>query len=132
MAPHAVPPALFTIAFVVALIASLGIRFWLATRQIAHVRAHREATPAAFADRVDTVSHRKAADYTIAKQRQHMLEMGVDAVVLLAITLGGGLATLVAATEALPAPPIVRDLVLLIGIAVIGGLVGLPFSWWRT
>jgi STE24 endopeptidase len=127
-----VPPSLFTIAFVVALIASLGIRFWLAARQIAHVRAHRDAMPPAFADRVDANSHRKAADYTIAKQRQGMLEMGVDAIVLVAITLGGGLGALFAATEALAAPPIVRDLVLLIGVAVIGGIVGLPFSWWRT
>ena len=126
------PPSLFTIAFVVALIASLGIRFWLAARQIAHVRAHRDAMPPAFADRVDANSHRKAADYTIAKQRQGMLEMGVDAIVLVAITLGGGLGALFAATEALAAPPLVRDLVLLIGVAVIGGIVGLPFSWWRT
>ena len=126
------PPSLFTIAFVVALIASLGIRLWLAARQVAHVRAHRDAMPPAFADRVDANSHRKAADYTIAKQRQGMLEMGVDAIVLVAITLGGGLGVLFAATEALAAPPIVRDLVLLIGVAVIGGIVGLPFSWWRT
>ena len=126
------PPSLFTIAFVVALIASLGIRLWLAARQVAHVRAHRDAMPPAFADRVDANSHRKAADYTIAKQRQGMLEMGVDAIVLVAITLGGGLGALFAATEALGAPPIVRDLVLLIGVAVIGGIVGLPFSWWRT
>ena len=93
--------SLFTTAFVVALFASLGVRFWLASRQVAHVRAHRDATPAAFADRVDTASHRKAADYTVAKQRLGMLETAADAVVLVAITLGGGLAWLFSATEAL-------------------------------
>ena len=61
--------SLFTIAFVVALSASLGVRFWLAARQMAHVRAHRDATPAAFADRIDAAAHRKAADYTVEKQR---------------------------------------------------------------
>ena len=124
--------SLFTTAFVVALLASLGVRFWLAARQVAHVRAHRDATPAAFADRVDTTSHRKAADYTVAKQQFGMLETAVDAVVLIAITLGGGLAWLFTATEALPTPAILRDLALLIGVALIGGVVGLPFSWWRT
>ena len=124
--------SLFTTAFVVALLASLGVRFWLAARQVAHVRAHRDATPAAFADRVDTTSHRKAADYTVAKQQFGMLETAVDAVVLIAITLGGGLAWLFTATEALPMPAILRDLALLIGVALIGGVVGLPFSWWRT
>jgi len=127
-----VSASLFTTAFVVALLASLGVRFWLAARQVAHVRAHRDATPAAFADRVDTTSHRKAADYTVAKQQFGMLETAVDAVVLIAITLGGGLAWLFTATEALPMPAILRDLALLIGVALIGGVVGLPFSWWRT
>jgi STE24 endopeptidase len=127
-----VSASLFTTAFVVALLASLGVRFWLAARQVAHVRAHRDATPAAFADRVDTTSHRKAADYTVAKQQFGMLETAADAVVLIAITLGGGLAWLFTATEALPMPAILRDLALLIGVALIGGVVGLPFSWWRT
>jgi STE24 endopeptidase len=127
-----VSASLFTNAFVVALLASLGVRFWLAARQIAHVRAHRDATPAAFADRVDTTSHRKAADYTVAKQRFGMLETAADAVVLVAITLGGGLAWMFTATEALAVPAILRDLALLIGVALIGAVVALPFSWWRT
>ena len=124
--------SLFTLAFAVALVASLGIRFWLAARQISHVRAHRDATPAAFASRVDTTAHRKAADYTVAKQRLGMLETAVDAVVLVAITLGGGLAWLFAATETFSVAPILRDLLLLVGVAVVGGVAALPFSWWRT
>ena len=122
----------FTVAFVVALLASLGVRFWLAARQVAHVRAHRDATPPAFADRVDSAAHRKAADYTVAKQRLGMLETAVDAVVLVAVTLGGGLAWLLAVTEALSIAPLLRDLLLLIGVGLIGGAVALPFSWWRT
>ena len=124
--------SLFTLAFAVALVASLGIRFWLAARQISHVRAHRDATPAAFASRVDTTAHRKAADYTVTKQRLGMLETAVDAVVLVAITLGGGLAWLFAATETFSIAPILRDLLLLVGVAVVGGVAALPFSWWRT
>ena len=122
----------FTLAFVVALSVTLAVRLWLAARQIAHVSAHRDATPAAFASRIDAASHRKAADYTVAKQRLGMLETAVDAAVLLLITLGGGLAWLFAATEALAAPAIVRDVLLLLGVAAIGGIASLPFSWWRT
>jgi STE24 endopeptidase len=121
-----------TVVFVVALFATLAVRIWLATRQIAHVLAHRHATPAAFATRVDNVAHRKAADYTIARQRLGMLESTVDAAVLLAITLGGGLAWLFFATEALAVAPIVRDVLLLCGIALISAIASLPFSWWRT
>ncbi|MGE5171449.1 MAG: M48 family metallopeptidase [Rudaea sp.] len=122
----------FTLAFVVAVAFTLGLRLWLAARQVAHVRAHREATPPAFASRVDNAAHRKAADYTIAKQRLGMLESLVDTALLLALTLGGGLAWLVAATQGLALSAIARDLVLLGAVALIGGAVALPFSWWRT
>jgi len=124
------PP--FTWIFLFALVTSLGIRVWLARRQIAHVTAHRDATPAAFADRVDTAAHRKAADYTVVKQRFGIVETLVDAAVLVVLTLGGGLAWLLASTEALSLPPLLSDLLLLVGVALAGGIVALPFSWWRT
>jgi STE24 endopeptidase len=122
----------FTAAFIAALALTLAVRIWLAARQIAYVRAHRDATPAAFASRIDAVAHRKAADYTIVKQRFGVLESVTDAVVLLAITLGGGIAWLLSATEALPIGALARDVLLLCGIALIGGIASLPFSWWRT
>ena len=122
----------FTAAFIAALALTLAVRIWLAARQIAYVRAHRDATPAAFASRIDAVAHRKAADYTIVKQRFGVLESVTDAVVLLAITLGGGIAWLLSATEALPIGAIARDVLLLSGIALIGGIASLPFSWLRT
>lgn len=61
-----------------------------------------------------------------------MLETAVDTLVLVILTLGGGVAALVAVTEAVPAPPLLRDLLLLIGVALVGGVVALPFSWYRT
>ena len=122
----------FTVVFVAALLATLVIRLWLSARQIAHVRAHREAAPPAFAARVGGAAHRKAADYTVAKQRLGMIETIVDALVLVAITLGGGLAWLFSATETLALPSLLRDLLLLAGVALVGGAVALPFSWWRT
>ncbi len=122
----------FTIAFILALALSVALRLWLARRQVSHVRAHREATPAAFAGRIDLASHRRAADYTVAKQRFGVAETAADVLVLLALTLGGGLGWLVRATEALSIAPLLRDVVLLAAVATIGGIAGLPFAWWRT
>jgi len=122
----------FTVAFVVALAISLALRIWLARRHIAHVSMHRDAVPSAFADRVDLSAHRKAADYTVARTRLGMAETLIEAVVLLALTLGGVLAALVAWTDVLPLGELGRDLVLLVAVAVISGLVGLPFSYWQT
>ena len=127
-----VTAAATTLVFVLALAASLAVRLWLARRQIAHVRRHRDQVPAAFAGRLTPSAHAKAADYTVAKQRQAMLHTMVDAMLLLALTLGGGLAAIVAWTETLPLTPLWRD-VAMFGVAgLIYAAVGLPFSWWRT
>ncbi|HET8876852.1 MAG TPA: M48 family metallopeptidase, partial [Casimicrobiaceae bacterium] len=122
----------FALVFVIAVAVTLALRLWLAARQIAHVRAHRVATPAAFAARIDDTAHRKAADYTIARQRLGMLESIVDATLLLVLTQGGALAWILAATQEPALPPLVRDVLLLCGVAFAGGIVSLPFSWWRT
>jgi STE24 endopeptidase len=127
-----VTASIFTVIFLVALGAMLALRRWLSARQVAHVRAHRDAPPAAFAARVGDAAHRKAADYTIAKQKLGQLETLVDAVVLLALTLGGGIAWAMRATQALDVAPIVRDVLLLAALVVAGGIASLPFSWWRT
>ena len=42
-------PVMLSLAFALALAASLLIKFWLSTRQMRHVAAHRGQVPAAFA-----------------------------------------------------------------------------------
>ena len=79
-------------AVLAALAASLAVRVWLSRRQVAHVLAHRDAVPAAFASSIGLAAHQKAADYTVAKQRLGTLNTLVDAALLLLMTLGGGLA----------------------------------------
>jgi len=122
----------FTFLFVVALAAMLATRLWLAGRQIAHVRRHRESVPPAFADRIGLAAHRKAADYTVAKQRLGRVETLLDALVLLALTLGGGLALAVRATGALDVPPLWQDVALFAILALVSAVASLPFSWYAT
>ncbi|HET7371973.1 MAG TPA: hypothetical protein VFJ20_01280, partial [Gemmatimonadaceae bacterium] len=66
--------ASLTIVFVVALSLATVVRVYLARRHVAHVLAHRDAVPAAFADRIGLDAHRKAADYTALRTRFGMLE----------------------------------------------------------
>jgi len=83
--------ALLTWLFLAALAAATATRLWLARRQVRHVTAHRDAVPASFAASIPLESHRKAADYTVAKTRLGMIGVLVHAAVLLGFTLGGGL-----------------------------------------
>ena len=77
----------FAMLFVLALALSTATRLWLAARQVRHVRAHRAAVPASFADTISLASHQKAADYTVAKTRLGMLDVLLSALIALALTL---------------------------------------------
>ncbi|MFX7941991.1 hypothetical protein ABTK32_18985, partial [Acinetobacter baumannii] len=74
-----------------ALAISTLVKFWLSTRQIRHVAAHRGRVPPAFAGRVTLSAHQKAADYTVARARFGLLALAFNAAVLLGWTLLGGL-----------------------------------------
>ena len=124
--------SIFAALFGAALLTSLVLHLWLARRHVAFVRAHRDAVPAAFAERIALPAHQKAADYTIARTRFGVAETLVETVLLVALTFGGGLAALVRLTDVLPFGGMVRDLLLIVGVTVISGLVSLPFSYWRT
>jgi len=123
---------ILTLAFAAALLAGLGVRFWLATRQIRYVAGHRAAVPPAFAQKVTLPAHQKAADYTIAKARFGMVEIAFAAVVLLGWTLLGGLHALNQALLGWLGPGMTQQLALLAAFAAISGAIDLPFSLYQT
>ena len=126
---------LLTTAFAAALVASLVLRFWLATRQIRHVAIHRERVPDAFRGTVTLAAHQRAADYTLAKARFGLASTAFSAALLVAWTLLGGLDALNQAllTWVLPRfGPITYQLALLASFAGIGGLLELPFDLYST
>ena len=123
----------FSIAFLVMLALTVALRAWLALRQLRHVRAHRDAVPPAFAERIPLADHRKAADYTAAKLRLGFAELPVEAALLLVYTFGGLLAAVDAAWRTwLPDTPYLHGLALFASVGVAGFLAGLPFGLYRT
>ena len=121
----------FTIAFLIAFLASFGLRHWLAQRQMRFVAKHRDSVPAEFAEKVTLAEHQKAADYTIAKLRLGVLENGVSAIILIGFTLLGGLQILNISLSQLLGDGITQQIALLGSIAIISGMVDLPFSWYK-
>jgi len=123
---------LLTFLFLLALAVSLALQLWLARRQMRHVLAHRGAVPAHFAGRITLAAHQKAADYTAARTRVAVVELVLDAVVLVALTLGGGLALIAGSIAAVPVPSLARDVALIVSVALLGGALALPLAWYRT
>jgi STE24 endopeptidase len=117
--------------FIVATVAWTVVSLHLSLRQSAHVRRHRDAVPADFAATITRDDHRKAADYALARERLARFELLIDAVVALAWALGG-LGLLYNLVAALVPPSILRGIIFLIGMTVVGTLISLPFTLYRT
>ncbi|TXH00768.1 MAG: M48 family peptidase [Rhodocyclaceae bacterium] len=123
-------PETLTIVFLIACALTFGGRLLLAGRQIRHVRAHRDAVPAEFAERIALASHQKAADYTIDRTRSGMLNTAIEAGVLLAFTLGGGLAWLHGFWSA-RLDGLSYGVAMIFSLTFISGLIDLPLSLYR-
>lgn len=122
----------FTLVFIIAVVLSLLVQQWLATRQIAHIRARRAQVPDAFADSISLAGHQKAADYSIAKTRQGRIELVYDTALLLAWTVGGGLALLNELVNGLGWSPLASGVTVIMVFFVIGSLLDVPFAAWST
>jgi STE24 endopeptidase len=124
-----------SLAFCAALLASLVVKFWLATRQMRHVHQHRGAVPAPFDQTIVLEAHQRAADYTIVRTRFGLLTEAFGTAVLLGWTLLGGLDAL---NELLRDAVVPRwgvmayQLSLFGAFTVIGSLLDLPFEWYRV
>ena len=121
-----------TLALALALLANLGLKLWLATRQTRHVAAHQHQVPEAFAGTISLQAHQKAAQYTLAKSRLGLWDMALEALVLLGWTLLGGLDALNQTLQAWLGTGMAQQLSLVVGFMLIGGLIHLPLSLMQT
>ena len=122
----------FSIVFLVALLGHLVVQAWLARRQIMSVARHRNAVPAGFAAVVSGDEHAKAADYTVARQKVGIVEFIFDALVLVWLTLGGGIGRIGEVAAGLGGGPIISGTAHVLGVFAVLALLGLPLSIYRT
>ncbi|WP_310614076.1 M48 family metallopeptidase [Limnohabitans sp.] len=126
------PSLAMTLTLAVLLVANLLTKLWLSGRQVRHVAQHRAQVPAAFAHTISLDAHQKAADYTLAKARVGVADLGLDAITLMAWTLLGGLDLLNQVTLDWMGEGIGQQIMLVVSFSLIGGLIGLPLSLFQT
>ena len=130
-----VQPGALSLAFALALLLSVAVKFWLSSRQVRHVAQHRAQVPASFAATVPLDAHQKAADYTVARSRFGLLNLAFSSALLLAWTLLGGLDALntwVYDATFLRFGAMAYQLSLLLAFVVIGALLDLPWELYDT
>jgi STE24 endopeptidase len=122
----------FTVLFVAALIAETAVRLWLSSRQIAAVRAHRDRVPELFSGRIALAEQQRAADYTVSRGQVTRWATVFEALIKLALTLGGGLAGIQMLVGRAHWPEPWQGTLLVLCVLFLLQLVGLPFALWRT
>ena len=121
-----------TWAFLAAVLASTALRWWLNQRQIDAVASHRATVPGPFADAVTLAEHQKAADYTVARARVARVDLLLGVVVLLAVTLGGGINAVDQLWQRVNLSPVWHGVAVMGSLLLLVSLIDLPLSWYRT
>ena len=122
----------FTLIFLAFVAARMAFQLWLSSRQIAHVHAHRNAVPAPFSASVTAEQHALAADYTAARQRLSMTETVVEVLVVVGLTIGGGIAAISDLVSAMGLGPVLSQTLLVLGVVAVLALIDVPFGLYRT
>ncbi len=122
----------FTLLFLLMLTLSLAISLWLEQRQLRHVQANRHAVPEAFTGQISLEAHEKAADYTVTKVRLSRFELLYSTLILLGLTLGGGLNLLDQLWSGLELGSLWGGVAFLLSLTLLTTLLDLPFSIYRT
>ncbi len=123
------PP--LSLAFIAATALWTVLAVYLSVRQSTFVARHRDEVPADFTATLTLEEHRKAADYSRARERLDRVETLVGAIVPIAWALGGidllygWLGTFVSAG-------LWRGVAFLIAAGIVGAIVDLPFAIVRA
>ncbi|MGL6069687.1 M48 family metallopeptidase [Craterilacuibacter sp.] len=122
----------FTFLFLAALAVTFTLRLFLSWRQMRHVAMHRAQVPAEFAHSIPLATHQHAADYTLAKTRLGIASGVLDAALILAFTLGGGLQFLWSQAARFDLGPIGTGMLFMVLVSAISALANLPLSLLST
>jgi len=123
---------LFTLIFLIATLSYVVTLLWLNLRQGKAVTRSFNATPKEFSEKITLKDHQKAAKYTQAKLLVNHFEVIFSTLVLLVWTIGGGMNWLDSFWQSQTSNTLYIGIGFIISLMVIGTLIDLPFSLYRT
>lgn len=122
----------FSILFLAALVLTTSLRLWLSLRHSKHIARNRASVPVEFQTHISLAEHHKAADYSVAKIRLGLIDIALDSLFLLALTLGSVIDNVDQQLRQLFGTGHVQGLALFTSLGLLSFLVGLPSSLYRT
>ena len=122
----------FTTIFLIALVISYGIQFWLSSRQKTYVLDNRASVPDAFTSTVGLDAHQKAADYTVEKEKLGEIDSIIGVVFLLILTLGGGISLAFKLWSSFGLSSMITDLGAVFTVMIVMTVFEIPTSLYQT
>jgi STE24 endopeptidase len=121
-----------TLIFLLAVLGGTATRLWLSSRQIGAVTRHRGQVPEPFTHTISSADHHKAADYATARTRLGGIDTVLDALVLLGLTLGGGIRAIDQLWRHAGLPEPWHGALVILSVLLVVAVIGLPLSLWST
>jgi STE24 endopeptidase len=122
----------FTFLFLSVFAIVTATQFWLSKRQAAYVLAHRDDVPEAFKQNVSLAAHQKAADYTQAKSELGDIERIYGVILLLILTVFGGINFIFEFCSARIESPLFAGVGAIALLTLLMSLSEIPVSWYGT
>lgn len=126
------PPAYFSLIFVIFLVLQFAIKTWLNIRQVMYISKHAHQVPDGFSEFISPEDHLKSARYALDKIKISQFELLYETIILLGFTLMGGIELLSRFVAPISNSGIVQGLLLMLCFYVIQNILSLPFSLFRT
>lgn len=123
---------ILSLIFIAVVLTSTALHLWLTRRQMRAVAQHRMTVPAPFTHSITLPEHQKAADYTLARARLGQVDTLLGALVLLIVTLGGGINRVEFWWQAAQLPAPWHGMAVIASLMLLMSVVELPLSWLRT
>jgi STE24 endopeptidase len=123
---------IFTVIFLIMVVITVGIQFWLSLRQAKYVAEHRGEVPKEFADKITLEEHQKAADYTRTKGSFGRFGLLLSTIILILWTLGGGLAWLDSLVRSYELSTLTTGVIVILAFSLISSLLDIPTSIYNT
>ena len=125
-----VSKSLFAIIAFILILSRAAAELWLSRLNQRHVQTHANEVPPAFREIIDEATHRRSADYTLAKGRFENIVSVFDALMLIAVLFSGLLPWAFGRSSADFGRSIWAMAGFLFAVGVVLGVVGLPFAWY--
>lgn len=123
---------LFTAVFLFAIVAYVGLSYYLHMRQIRAINKYFGQVPKQFSKKISLQQHQKAGNYTKAKLGFSLKQTIFGIAILLLWTLGGGLDLLDKFLVQFGLGPIWLGVVFMLSFIFINYLIEIPLSFYKT